>query len=119
MDKLEQISFKDKKAIFDCLEKMASQANLTPEERAQYETEWKIYNDYFNTIESAKKKGYIDGIKEGRLEGLQEARKEGHEKGHKEGLTEGIAEGFFVSINNSSRINKKIIHLLLETVKFG
>ena len=66
---MEQISFKDKKAIFDRLEKMAKKANMTPEERRQYEEEWKIYNDYFNTIESAEKKGYIDGIEEGRAEG--------------------------------------------------
>ena len=56
MDKLERISFKDQKAIFDRLEQMVSQANLSKEEREQYETEWKIYNDYFNTIESAEKK---------------------------------------------------------------
>ena len=69
---MEQISFKDKKAIFDRLEKMAKKANMTPEERRQYEEEWKIYNDYFNTIESAEKKGYIDGIEEGREEGRAE-----------------------------------------------
>ena len=77
---MEQISFKDKKAIFDRLEKMAKKANMTPEERRQYEEEWKIYNDYFNTIESAEKKGYIDGIEEGRAEGRAEGREEGREE---------------------------------------
>ena len=32
------------------LEKLASKANMTQEERAQYEEEWKVYNDYFNTV---------------------------------------------------------------------
>ena len=85
MKKMEQISFKDKKAIFDRLEKMAKKANMTPEERRQYEEEWKIYNDYFNTIESAEKKGYIDGIEEGRAEGREEGRAEGREEGRAEG----------------------------------
>ena len=73
MDKLERISFKDQKAIFGRLEQMVSQANLSKEEREQYETEWKIYNDYFNTIESAEKKAAA----EARAEGLEEGRAEG------------------------------------------
>ena len=35
MKQLKEISFKDRKAIFDRLEQVASQANLTEEERAQ------------------------------------------------------------------------------------
>lgn len=46
MDKLERISFKDQKAIFGRLEQMVLQANLSKEEREQYETGWKIYNLY-------------------------------------------------------------------------
>lgn len=65
MNKLEKISFKDQKAIFDRLEKIASQANLTKEERAQYEYEWKIYNDYFNVMESAEKKAQEKGLEKG------------------------------------------------------
>lgn len=70
MDKLERISFKDQKAIFGRLEQMVSQANLSKEEREQYETEWKIYNDYFNTIESAEKKAAAEARAEGRAEGI-------------------------------------------------
>ena len=77
MDKLERISFKDQKAIFGRLEQMVSQANLSKEEREQYETEWKIYNDYFNTIESAEKKAAAEARAEGRAEGREEGRAEG------------------------------------------
>ena len=77
MDKLERISFKDQKAIFGRLEQMVSQANLSKEEREQYETEWKIYNDYFNTIESAEKKAAAEARAEGREEGRAEGREEG------------------------------------------
>ena len=101
MDKLERISFKDQKAIFGRLEQIASQANLTKEEREQYETEWKIYNDYFNTIESAERKaakegreeGYKVGHKEGRAEGREEGRAEGREEGREEGRAEGREMG--------------------------
>ena len=57
MNHLKEISFKDRKAIFDKLERLASQANLTEEERARLEEDWKNYNDYFNTIDFAKKEG--------------------------------------------------------------
>ena len=86
MDKLERISFKDQDAIFGRLEQVASQANLSPEERQRYETEWKIYNDYFNTIESAEKRAKEKGLSEGRAEG--------HAEGRAEGLAEGLAEGY-------------------------
>lgn len=57
MKQLKEISFKDRKAIFDCLEQVASQANLTDEEHARLEEDWKNYNDFFNTIDFAKEEG--------------------------------------------------------------
>ena len=80
MNKLKEISFKDRKVIFGRLESLASQANMTKEERAQYRHEWKVYNDYFNSVDTAKKEGHAEGLKEGRAEGL----KEGLEKGRAE-----------------------------------
>ena len=61
MNNLKEISFKDRKAIFDKLERLASQANLTEEERARLEEDWKNYNDYFNTIDFAKEEGRTEG----------------------------------------------------------
>ena len=57
MNKLKEISFKDRKAIFDRLEQVASQANLTESERARLEEEWKNYNDFFSTIDFAREEG--------------------------------------------------------------
>ena len=57
MDKLKEISFKDRKAIFDKLERIASQANLSKEERARLDEDWKNYNDFFNTMDYAKEEG--------------------------------------------------------------
>ena len=60
MNKLKEISFKDRKAIFGRLEKLASQANLTEEERWRLEEDWKNYNDFFNTLDFAKEEGRVE-----------------------------------------------------------
>lgn len=65
MEIMERMPFKARKAVFDRLEQIASKANMSPEERQQYENEWKIYNDYFNTIDSAKREGREEGREEG------------------------------------------------------
>lgn len=83
MDKLERISFKDQDAIFTRLEQIASQANLSPEERQRYETEWKIYNDYFNTIESAEKRAREEALARGLEEGIAKGLAKGLEEGEK------------------------------------
>ena len=68
MNKLKEISFKDRKAIFGRLEKLASQANLTEEERWRLEEDWKNYNDFFNTLDFAKEEGRAEGLEKGRSE---------------------------------------------------
>ena len=76
MNKLKEISFKDRDAIFGRLEELASRGNMSKEERAQYDYEWKVYNDYLNTLNSAEKKGLMKG----------------YDAGHAKGLAEGILE---------------------------
>ena len=60
--------FKARKAVFERLEKLASKANMTQEERARYEEEWKVYNDYFNTLDFAEQKGVQKGLQKGKEE---------------------------------------------------
>ena len=76
MNKLKEISFKDRKAIFGRLEQLASQANLTEEERWRLEEDWKNYNDFFNTLDFAKEEGRAEGLEKGRSEGLEKGRSE-------------------------------------------
>ena len=83
---MERMPFKARKAVFDRLEQIASKANMSPEERQQYENEWKIYNDYFNSIDSAKREGKEEGRMEGRIEGREEGRIEGRIEGREEGI---------------------------------
>ena len=59
MNNLKEISFKDKKAIFDRLERIASQANLSKDERARLDEDWKNYNDFFNTMDYARAEGIL------------------------------------------------------------
>ena len=89
MDKLKEISFKDRKAIFDKLERIASQANLSKEERARLDEDWKNYNDFFNTMDYAREEGRTEGRAEGRIEGREEGLAEGLAEGRKEGRAEG------------------------------
>ena len=76
MDTLDRMPFKARKAVFERLEKLASKANMTQEERAQYEEEWKVYNDYFNTLDFAEQKGIQKGIQKGMQEGIQKGMQE-------------------------------------------
>ena len=94
MDTLEAMPFADdRNAIFARLEETASRANLTREERALYEEQWKNYNDYYNTIDFAEDKGKREGYAEGRADGREEGRAEGRIEGRIEGREEGRAEG--------------------------
>jgi predicted transposase/invertase (TIGR01784 family) len=72
MEIMERMPFKARKAVFNRLEQISSKANMSVKERKQYETEWKIYNDYFNTIDSAKREGREAGRAEGRTEAMIE-----------------------------------------------
>ena len=74
MNKMKEISFDDREAIKERLEELASRGNMSKEERAQYDYEWKIYNDYLNTVNSAEKKGHAEGLAEGLAEGRAEGR---------------------------------------------
>ena len=80
MKELNEISFKDKDAIFGRLEQIASQANLSKEERAQYEYEWKVYNDYFNTLGSGEKKARAEGLEKGMEKGMEKGLEKGAEQ---------------------------------------
>ena len=104
MKQMQEISFKDRDAIFGRLEEVASRANLSKEERAQYEYERKVYNDYFNSIDTAKKEGH----EHGRIEGLKEGRAEGRAEGLAEGRAEGLVEGEHrKNLENAARMKAK------------
>ncbi|WP_270620521.1 Rpn family recombination-promoting nuclease/putative transposase [Parabacteroides distasonis] len=55
-----------------------------PKQRAQYEAEWKMYNDYYNTLDFAVEKGMKKGMEKGLQEGLQEGLQKGKAEGRQE-----------------------------------
>lgn len=99
MEVLERMPFKGRKAVFDRLEQMASKANMTVAERQQYEEEWKNWNDYYNTLDYAKK----EGVEAGYAEGLQ--------IGMEKGIAEGMEKGIILTARNLKQagISKEII----------
>lgn len=99
MEVLERMPFKGRKAVFERLEQMASKANMTVAERQQYEEEWKNWNDYYNTLDYAKK----EGVEAGYAEGLQ--------IGMEKGIAEGMEKGIILTARNLKQagISKEII----------
>ena len=75
---MKEISFDDREAIKERLEELAFRRNMS---RAQYDYEWKIYNDYLNTFNSAEKKGHAEGLAEGRSSEKNEIAKKMKAKG--------------------------------------
>ena len=75
---MKEISFDDREAIKERLEELAFRRNMS---RAQYDYEWKIYNDYLNTVNSAEKKGHAEGLAEGRSSEKNEIAKKMKAKG--------------------------------------
>ena len=57
MDRLERMPFKAQKQLFEKLEKMAGIANLTKEERLEYDEALKVYRDCKNIVDYAKVEG--------------------------------------------------------------
>ena len=58
--------------VFKKLFRLAEIAQYTPEERREYEFSMKNYWDYYSTMDTASKKGYVKGLEKGRAEGRAE-----------------------------------------------
>jgi len=96
------------------LERIGSMANLTPKQRAQYEAEWKMYNDYYNTLDFAVEKGMKKGMEEGMEKGLQKGLEEGLQKGLQKGKAEGRQEE-----KHSIALNLKKLGVSIEQIAFA
>ncbi|MFS2491252.1 hypothetical protein AAH159_20835, partial [Parabacteroides distasonis] len=93
---------------------IGSMANLTPKQRAQYEAEWKMYNDYYNTLDFAVEKGMKKGMEEGMEKGLQKGLEEGLQKGLQKGKAEGRQEE-----KHSIALNLKKLGVSIEQIAFA
>ena len=75
--------------VFTKLFEQAEIAKYNPAERRMYEESRKEYWDYTSTLQTAEKKGFVEGMEKGVEKGLAE----GIEKGLAEGIEKGLAEG--------------------------
>ena len=111
MDTLDRMPFKAQKAVFDKLLAVADVANLSKEERIQYDEALKRYRDYKNTIDYAEERGIKKGFEQGIEKGLKQGMKQGKEQGLKQGLKQGHNEGL-----RQTALNMKTMQLPLEVI---
>lgn len=78
--------------IFTKLFQAAEIAKFTKEEYDAYEESLKVYRDWKNTIDTAKRKAMKEGLEEGRAKGLEEGLAKGLAKGREEGVEEGMQQ---------------------------
>ena len=71
--------------VFTKLFEQAEIAKYNPAERRMYEESRKEYWDYTSTLQTAEKKGFVEGMEKGMEKGI--------EKGMAKGRAEGLAEG--------------------------
>ena len=83
--------FKDN--VFARLERVSRVAQLTDEERYDYERDLKFARDYNSTIATARREGIAQGLMQGHAEGIAQGREEGIAQGREEGIAQGREEG--------------------------
>ena len=106
-----RMPFQGSQGRLRALEKLASKANMTQEERARYEEEWKVYNDYFNTLDFAEQKGVQKGLQKGLQKGKEETARNLKELG--------VADDIIIKSTGLSKeeIEKIIISFILSERK--
>ena len=80
---LQKLPAKLQERIFKKIFKIAEIAKMTDKEKVEYENSKKRFNDYKNTIDTAKEEGFVKGKVEGKAEGIIEGKVEGLIEGEK------------------------------------
>jgi len=91
--------------VFKRLFEQAEIAKFTPKERQEYEESVKEFRDYYNTVDTAHKKGRAEGRAEGLIEGHAEANRGNVRKMKSLGVTSDI-------ISQVTGLSKEEIDLL-------
>ena len=90
LNELQELPQKLQERIFKKIFKVAEIAKMTPAEHAEYEDSKKRFNDYNNTVNTAKEQGEAKGRAEGKAEGLAEGEKKKAIESAKEMLSDGV-----------------------------
>ena len=91
--------------VFKRLFEQVEIAKFTPKERQEYEESVKEFRDYYNTVDTAHKKGRAEGRAEGLIEGHAEANRGNARKMKSLGVTSDI-------ISQVTGLSKEEIDLL-------
>ena len=76
MDKLDELAFKDRKPIFNDLEKMAGMRFMTWDENVAYQRALKRMWDYDAVMEGERKYAREQGIQQGMQQGMEQGVKQ-------------------------------------------
>ena len=92
---------------YEALQKLSAD----DKKRIEYEAREKALRDHNALMNSAKRRGHLEGWEKGLEEGLKEGREEGRKEGLKEGRKEGRKEGLKEGIHDGIRLVRRVDRL--------
>ena len=79
--------------VFDRLFEEAEIAKFTPTELREYEDSRKAYRDLKNSLDTALRDGFMQGMEQGMAQGMEQGMAKGMEQGMAKGIEQGMAQG--------------------------
>ena len=119
MDKLDELAFKDRKPIFNDLEKMAGMRFMTWDENVAYQRALKRMWDYDAVMEGERKYAREQGMQQGMERGIQQGMEQGIQQGMKQGMEQGVKQGMEQGVKQEKLLiaaNLKKMGLSLENI---
>lgn len=115
MHEMDAMPFTHQSKLFQKLANVASYANLSPEDRREYDRDLKAYRDISNQLAYSYEQGVDVGVKQGVKQGI----KQGIEKGIKQGLDEGVESSVRMFAKAGAKLDfiANALGLSLEKVK--
>lgn len=105
MQNMEAMPFTYQSKLFERLADVASYANLSPEDRREYDRDLKAYRDINNQLAYSYKQGVDEGVEKGIKQGLEEGIEKSVRMFDKAGATlEFIADALKLSVDKVKAI---------------
>lgn len=111
MDKLDELAFKDRKPIFNDLEKMAGLRFMTWDENVAYQRALKRMWDYDAVMEGERKYAREQGIQQGMERGIQQGMKQGIQQG----MEQGVKQEKLLIAANLKKMGLSLENIMLAT----
>ena len=111
MDKLDELAFKDRKPIFNDLEKMAGLRFMTWDENVAYQRALKRMWDYDAVMEGERKYAREQGMQQGMERGIQQGMKQGIQQG----MEQGVKQEKLLIAANLKKMGLSLENIMLAT----